>query len=167
MSEAREILDNLDRQKKRKKVNRREFLAFGAGLVATFIGMIAAGTGVQKFFVPVVSYLAPTKFRFSKKDLPSPGNEILFSDEKLLLRSRPDGWLGAISLVCTHLGCTVYRVPAGFQCPCHGSQYNETGFVVGGPAPKQLAWLTIKKLPGDEIEIDASSRVIDDTYYQV
>ncbi len=43
--------------------------------------------------------------------------------------------------VCTHLGC----VPnfgagdyGGWFCPCHGSQYDTSGRIRGGPAPKNL-----------------------------
>jgi len=47
----------------------------------------------------------------------------------------------AISAVCTHLGCVVPWVKAAnkFCCPCHGSQYDEDGKVVRGPAPLSLA----------------------------
>ncbi|CAE8682563.1 unnamed protein product [Polarella glacialis] len=43
----------------------------------------------------------------------------------------------AILSVCTHLGCVVPWVPSAnkFCCPCHGSQYDENGKVVCGPAP--------------------------------
>ena len=46
-----------------------------------------------------------------------------------------------INAVCTHLGCTVPWNPAEnkFMCPCHGSQYDETGRKVRGPAPLSLA----------------------------
>jgi cytochrome b6-f complex iron-sulfur subunit len=41
---------------------------------------------------------------------------------------------------CPHLGC---RVPAcltsqWFECPCHGSQYNQVGEKKGGPAPRGM-----------------------------
>ena len=41
---------------------------------------------------------------------------------------------------CVHLGC---RVPScvtsqWFECPCHGSQYNQAGERKGGPAPRGL-----------------------------
>jgi len=47
----------------------------------------------------------------------------------------------AINAVCTHLGCVVpwNAVAKQFQCPCHGSRYDETGKVVRGPAPLSLA----------------------------
>lgn len=42
-----------------------------------------------------------------------------------------------INAVCTHLGCVVPFNTAEnkFICPCHGSQYNDQGRVVRGPAP--------------------------------
>ncbi|KAH7373750.1 hypothetical protein KP509_17G073200 [Ceratopteris richardii] len=54
-----------------------------------------------------------------------------------------DGTLApyAINAVCTHLGCVVPWNAAEnkFICPCHGSQYNNQGKVVRGPAPLSLA----------------------------
>ncbi|XP_071722022.1 cytochrome b6-f complex iron-sulfur subunit, chloroplastic-like [Rutidosis leptorrhynchoides] len=46
-----------------------------------------------------------------------------------------------INAVCTHLGCVVPWNAAEnkFMCPCHGSQYNNQGKVVRGPAPLSLA----------------------------
>ncbi|MGL4884232.1 MAG: cytochrome b6-f complex iron-sulfur subunit [Waterburya sp.] len=46
-----------------------------------------------------------------------------------------------INAVCTHLGCVVpwNASENKFKCPCHGSQYDETGKVVRGPAPLSLA----------------------------
>lgn len=49
-------------------------------------------------------------------------------------------WLIVLG-ICTHLGC----VPVGHEgqydgwlCPCHGSQYDSSGRVRHGPAPKNL-----------------------------
>jgi cytochrome b6-f complex iron-sulfur subunit len=46
-----------------------------------------------------------------------------------------------INAICTHLGCVVpWNVAENkFMCPCHGSQYNNEGKVVRGPAPLSLA----------------------------
>lgn len=54
-------------------------------------------------------------------------------------------WLVVIG-ICTHLGCIpVGNKPneargewGGYFCPCHGSQYDTSGRVRHGPAPKNL-----------------------------
>ncbi|KAF5766625.1 putative plastoquinol--plastocyanin reductase [Helianthus annuus] len=45
-----------------------------------------------------------------------------------------------INAVCTHLGCIVpwNTVEKKFMCPCHGSQYNNNGTVIKGPAHLSL-----------------------------
>lgn len=61
-----------------------------------------------------------------------------------------------INAVCTHLGCVVPWNAAEnkFKCPCHGSQYDSTGKVVRGPAPKSLA-LSHANVQDDSIVISA------------
>ncbi|XP_076899235.1 cytochrome b6-f complex iron-sulfur subunit, chloroplastic-like [Bidens hawaiensis] len=53
-----------------------------------------------------------------------------------------------INAVCTHLGCIVpwNTVKKKFICPCHGSQYNNEGTVIKGPAhlPMELASVDIE-----------------------
>ena len=41
---------------------------------------------------------------------------------------------------CPHLGCRVPECVTSqwFECPCHGSQYNQVGEKKGGPAPRGL-----------------------------
>jgi len=55
-----------------------------------------------------------------------------------------------INAVCTHLGCVVpwNKAANKFMCPCHGSQYDETGKVVRGPAPLSLALAHISDVGG-------------------
>jgi ubiquinol-cytochrome c reductase iron-sulfur subunit len=50
-------------------------------------------------------------------------------------------WLIVVG-VCTHLGCIPLAHRGnygGWQCPCHGSQYDTAGRVRVGPAPQNLA----------------------------
>jgi len=49
----------------------------------------------------------------------------------------------ALSLICTHQGCTVGYTGNGFRCPCHGGTYNINGVVTGGPPPANLASYTV------------------------
>jgi cytochrome b6-f complex iron-sulfur subunit len=41
---------------------------------------------------------------------------------------------------CPHLGCRVPECGTSqwFECPCHGSQYNQAGEKMGGPAPRGM-----------------------------
>lgn len=59
-----------------------------------------------------------------------------------------------INAVCTHLGCVVpwNGNENKFMCPCHGSQYDNTGKVVRGPAPRSLA-LAHAKAEDDKITL--------------
>lgn len=45
----------------------------------------------------------------------------------------------AFTSVCTHEACDVNAFASGrIHCPCHGSQYDVSGQVVAGPAPRPL-----------------------------
>jgi len=51
-----------------------------------------------------------------------------------------DQWLIVIG-ICTHLGCIPFAHEGnydGWFCPCHGSQYDSSGRIRQGPAPKNL-----------------------------
>jgi menaquinol-cytochrome c reductase iron-sulfur subunit len=57
-----------------------------------------------------------------------------------------DEVITAFSPLCPHLGCGFrWNAPARqFQCPCHGSVFDEAGTVVAGPAPRPLDVLPTK-----------------------
>ncbi len=65
------------------------------------------------------------------KFIPAEGIFIVHSDRGFV----------ALDHECTHLGCKVpFDVESRlFQCPCHGSVYNEYGENLAGPAPRPLA----------------------------
>ncbi|MHB1140107.1 MAG: Rieske 2Fe-2S domain-containing protein [Microthrixaceae bacterium] len=48
--------------------------------------------------------------------------------------------LVALYQKCPHLGCRVPECVSSqwFECPCHGSQYNQVGEKKGGPAPRGM-----------------------------
>ena len=56
---------------------------------------------------------------------------------------------------CVHLGCRVpeCKTSQWFECPCHGSQYNQAGEKKGGPAPRGL-----DRFP---TEVDGNSLTVD------
>jgi menaquinol-cytochrome c reductase iron-sulfur subunit len=57
-----------------------------------------------------------------------------------------DGQVVVFSPMCTHLGCGYAWDTAEkkFKCPCHGSVFNVSGHVLGGPAPRPLDRLPSK-----------------------
>jgi len=60
--------------------------------------------------------------------------------EKDAARVKKDEWLILLG-ICTHLGCVPIRGGdfGGWRCPCHGSEYDDSGRVRHGPAGANLA----------------------------
>ncbi|QKX02645.1 ubiquinol-cytochrome c reductase iron-sulfur subunit [Wolbachia endosymbiont of Dirofilaria (Dirofilaria) immitis] len=62
-------------------------------------------------------------------------------DEQRVHKGKSE-WLIMIG-ICTHLGCVPINHATkdgnGWFCPCHGSYYDTSGRVIGGPAPKNMA----------------------------
>jgi ubiquinol-cytochrome c reductase iron-sulfur subunit len=61
-------------------------------------------------------------------------------------------WLVVVG-VCTHMGCVPNKEGPGWTCHCHGSQYDDSGRVVRGPAPKNLEVPPYRFLSSDKIII--------------
>jgi len=60
----------------------------------------------------------------------------------------------AISLTCTHQGCTVQRQVNGeFHCPCHGAIFDQDGKVVKGPAQRDLAKYKVVERQPEKLQI--------------
>lgn len=77
----------------------------------------------------------------------------------------------AISLTCTHQGCTVQMAADGkFHCPCHGAIFTADGKVLKGPAQRDLSKLPIVQQQNDELQLvganeSASPEIIQADYY--
>src|SRR5262249_11389734 len=56
---------------------------------------------------------------------------------RLTAGTGPDA-VGAISAICSHLGCTVLPGTGRLECPCHESIYNLMGIFQQGPANANL-----------------------------
>lgn len=61
---------------------------------------------------------------------------------------REGGEVYALSLVCTHLGCTLNVTSSKLSCPCHGSTFDRNGLVTHGPANKSLPRLRVQRKKG-------------------
>lgn len=65
----------------------------------------------------------------------------------------------AISLTCTHQGCTVNKQKDGtFLCPCHGAKYDKNGKVLKAPAQRDLTKFKINKKQENQVELIALNK---------
>jgi ubiquinol-cytochrome c reductase iron-sulfur subunit len=76
------------------------------------------------------------------------------TDEQRVKKGK-EQWL-VTSAVCTHLGCVPLADQGdykGWLCPCHGSDYDTSGRIRKGPAPKNLPVQDYEDLPGNKIKL--------------
>jgi cytochrome b6-f complex iron-sulfur subunit len=102
-----------------------------------------------KFFTPTLVAEKP-RLRVARKEIPVHG-ALVYSESRCALLQE-DGRIYALSLVCTHLGCTVNVTAGDLVCPCHGSVFNRQGVVLQGPAAYPLRALAVEE-HGDFVEI--------------
>ncbi len=144
------------------KTSRRRMLGWltGAGLAGS-AGLSAVSNFV--FIKPRATYGQPQRFSVGKpEDFPSGTRAILPARGICIVREGTK--LAAISITCTHLGCTVGAADTGFACPCHGSRFDQDGNVTGGPAPRPLPWFQITLAPNGEIEVDKDIEIVPGSY---
>lgn len=68
----------------------------------------------------------------------------------------------ALSLTCTHQGCTVQRKvrntsDGGYLCPCHGAAYDASGQVIAGPAQENLPAYKVLQHQGNRAQLIAAN----------
>ncbi|WGV27511.1 FAD-dependent oxidoreductase [Halotia branconii] len=65
----------------------------------------------------------------------------------------------AISLTCTHQGCTVKMAADGkFHCPCHGAVFAADGKVLKGPAQRNLPQYQVSQKQDDQVQLVAANQ---------
>jgi Rieske Fe-S protein len=116
---------------KKNNLSRRGFLGRIAGIAASVFSFWF----IYRFLTPEDSG-GDILIQASEADIPE-GGAVIFPDKHIALM-RMDGALIAMSLVCTHLGCTIALDGDKFACPCHGSIFALDGTVIKGPAERRL-----------------------------
>lgn len=114
-------MENVDR-------SRRALLVALGALLATAAFVTSRLSGRR---APARSLLVVEKRRV-------PARGALVYRESRIAVARDGNRYYALSLVCTHLGCTVDVTPGALTCPCHGSVFDRSGRVVRGPADRPL-----------------------------
>jgi cytochrome b6-f complex iron-sulfur subunit len=121
---------------------RRKFLiSLALGWAAFAAAMGGAITALSGFMIPRVDFTKVESFKIGPPSNfpPKSVNEDFKSSGKFWVVN--DGQhIVAISVVCTHLGCTPNWMDTErkFKCPCHGSGYTMVGKNFEGPAPYWL-----------------------------
>jgi cytochrome b6-f complex iron-sulfur subunit len=103
--------------------------------------VIASVSLVWKFLTPRLSKKEPL-LRVEKGHVPA-GSALVFRKSRVAIVRKGDD-IYTLSLVCTHLGCTVNVTPNELICPCHGSIFGRGGEVLKGPADRPLERLAVE-----------------------
>ncbi len=124
------------------KPSRRDFLKLATSGLLGAAGLLGLGGLIR--FLDYSSAPAPkTAFDVGDAAQYPAGSRTTLPEIPALLIDGAEGFT-ALSLVCTHLGCTVETAENGFRCPCHGSRYDGQGKVQKGPARQSLKQLRVE-----------------------
>ena len=142
--------------------SRRRFLE----LVGKFSFIAGCGgilTSTMRFLLPNVLYEPPKSFILGRIDDFPPDSVTFLEDSRIFVFRKPEGFY-AVSSICTHLGCNVRwnGDRGGFDCPCHGSVFDQNGKNIGGPAPKPLKWYELAVVSGQRLRINTQKQVSED-----
>ena len=143
MSKNRSIAMSATRSNaERDTVSRRDFLALLTKATLALSGM-AGLAGLARFFDAPAEKPPPKEFDLGPSENYPPGSRTPVPEAGAVLIHDSQGF-SAVSTVCPHLGCQVNLKETGFACPCHGSQFDEEGRLVRGPAQKGLQALRLE-----------------------
>ncbi len=128
--------------------SRREFLNKlwkGLGIVAlveftaVFFGFLFSGKSEDENQKPKQLFDAGNINSFQKKSV------TVFRGGRFYLVRLDDGGFLALSLRCTHLGCSINyeEDKKRFICPCHASAFEINGNVQNPPAPSALDYFPV------------------------
>jgi cytochrome b6-f complex iron-sulfur subunit len=137
--------------------SRRDFIKRFTVWTASAAGVLAS-VSLLRQFVPRLSRYRK-RFKIGRKNN-FPVNTFTYLSDHQLFVYRDHQGVRVVSAVCTHLGCIIEKSDDGFQCPCHGSCYNERGEVISGAATKDLPWYELQKDVDGQIVVD-QGRLVD------
>jgi nitrite reductase/ring-hydroxylating ferredoxin subunit len=133
------------------KLTRRDFLRLTVHSLLTLGGALTVG-GLLRFFSFQPDPPPPAEFDLGPAvNFPTNTSTILPQIPAIL--QNHGNTFTALSLKCTHLGCTVEQKGDSFECPCHGSRYDNKGQLVRGPAAKSLRELRVEKMADGNLRI--------------
>jgi cytochrome b6-f complex iron-sulfur subunit len=165
-------------------ITRRAFFSV-VGFLIFSVGATLAGITSLLFLRPTFGalYEEPPEFKVGKPTEYAVESTTVFTDKRVALNRDKDGFY-AISLICTHLGCTprdvsdvtsdllaqgvpirgedgkpITKAEPGFKCPCHGSRYFRDAVNFYGPAPRPMDHVEVVLAPDGRLLIDRGTVV--------
>jgi len=114
------------------ELSRRDFLKLTRNGFLYLSGALALG-GLLRFLDYEPNPAPKTEFDLGPASNYPLNSRTVLSEPPAVLLHTGSGF-SALSLVCTHLGCTLENSTQGFACPCHGSRFDADGNVTHGPA---------------------------------
>jgi Rieske Fe-S protein len=133
------------------QISRRDFLKLISNAILYLSGALATG-GLLRFLSYAPAPEQKTEFDLGSVDQYPLGSRTSIPEIPALLIHAESGFT-ALSLTCTHLGCTLEPNETGFACPCHNSRFDEAGNVIHGPAVKPLQVLHIEITDDGNIKV--------------
>jgi nitrite reductase/ring-hydroxylating ferredoxin subunit len=124
------------------ELSRRDFLKLARNGFLYLSGALGIG-GFLRFLDYDPNPAPKTEFDLGTASKYPLNSRTLLSDPQAVLLHTDSGFT-ALSLICTHLGCSVENNADGFTCPCHGSSFDKDGNVMHGPADKRLNSLRVE-----------------------
>lgn len=124
------------------QLTRRDVLKLAAN---TLLGASAALTlgGLIRFLGYKSAPPPPQEFDLGPAENYPIGASTVVPSIPAIVRHTSKGY-SAISMKCTHLGCTVEHKGDTFVCPCHGSRFDKDGKRTRGPAARDLSNLRVE-----------------------
>ncbi len=132
------------------KISRRDILKLTTDGLLAGAGLLGLGGLVR--FLSYETDVPPSEYDLGPADnYPDPSRTVLPYIPAILIRNGAQ--FTALSLACTHLGCTVEEKGSEFDCPCHGSRYDSSGYVLKGPADRPLKKLRVEQLQDNTLRL--------------
>jgi Rieske Fe-S protein len=124
-----------------KNISRRDFLKLSTNSLLALAGVLGLG-GLLRYLSFQADPTPQTDFDIGPANN-YPINSRTIVPEVPAVVIHDDKGLRAVSLTCSHLGCTIEERNFGFECPCHSSRYDPNGVVLKGPSTADLRKLRV------------------------
>lgn len=119
-----------------KKISRRDFLKVSTNSLLVLSGLLGIG-GLIRYLSYQFDPTPPSEFDIGPASNYRLNSRTVIAYIPAIVIHDKNG-LRALSLTCSHLGCTIEQRNFGFECPCHSSRYDLDGVVLKGPAATNL-----------------------------